>query len=295
MSRLKWSKNILCGTIEGWLHRHQEEEILEAPVDAEKKFRELLSTITRLRDLNGCPWDRAQTKTDIGRYLIEESYEVIEALEALSPDHLREELGDLLFHILFLARMAEEAGEFDIADVLGEITAKMVRRHPHVFGDTKVDSVEEVRSNWNRIKVEEEHKRHDESLAFSGGPRFLPTLVKAQQITTQAAEAGFDWNDVDGVLNKVMEELAEFRVALEAKDSAQLQSEAGDLLLTMVNLCRFVRVDAESALRSSLRKFIDRFSHIERELTARGKTLADSSISEMDRIWEEAKKGERNR
>lgn len=281
--------------IEGWRHCHQEKEILRKPVDAGEKFRELLSIITRLRGLDGCPWDRAQTKTDIGRYLIEESYEVIEALEELSPDHLREELGDLLFHILFLARMAEEAGEFDITDVLGEITAKMVRRHPHVFGDAKLDSVEEVRLNWNRIKEEEKHQRHDESFTLSPVPRLLPTLAKAQRITAQAAEAGFDWSDVDGVLNKMMEELSEFRVALKEKDSARLQDEAGDLLLTIVNLCRFVRADAESALRSSLRKFIDRISHIERNLTARGKTWADSSISEMDKLWEEAKKGERNR
>jgi tetrapyrrole methylase family protein/MazG family protein len=169
----------------------------------------------------------------------------------------------------------------------------MIRRHPHVFGNAAVDNVEEVRANWERIKAEVEHKRHQGSLVCSGIPRFLPTLAKAQQITARAAEAGFDWKDAAGVLDKVAEELAEFRAALETKDPARLQIEAGDLL-TLVNLCRFVRVDAESALRSSLQKFIDRFSYIERKLASRGKTPEDSSLAEMDRIWEEAKKNERN-
>jgi len=262
---------------------------LKTPEGAEEKFWELLSIIARLRGPDGCPWDRAQTKPDIGRYLIEEAYEVIEALEGFSPDHLREELGDLLFQILFLARMAEEAGEFDIADVLGEITGKMVRRHPHVFGDATVANVDEVRTNWERIKAEVEHKAHEGSLICDGIPRSLPTLAKAQRVTARAAGAGFDWQDTAGVLDKVAEELAELRAALETKDPARLQDEAGDLLFTLVNLCRFIRVDAEAALRSSLRKFIDRFSYIERELAARGKKPVDSSLVEMDRIWEEAK------
>jgi tetrapyrrole methylase family protein/MazG family protein len=272
----------------------QEGQVLKEPADAEEKFRELLSIIARLRGPDGCPWDRAQTKPDIGRYLIEEAYEVLEALEGSSPENVREELGDLLFQILFLARMAEEAGEFDIADVLGEITAKMIRRHPHVFGDAAVDNVEEVRANWERIKADVEHKGQMGSRLCGGIPHFLPTLAKAQRITARAAGAGFDWKDAAGVLAKMAEELAEFRAALETKDPARLQSEAGDLLFTLVNLCRFVRVDAESALRSSLQKFINRFSHIERELAARGKTPEDSSLVEMDRIWEEAKKNEGN-
>jgi len=255
----------------------------------EEKFRELLAIISRLRGPDGCPWDRAQTKPDIGRYLIEEAYEVLEALEG-SPDNLREELGDLLFQILFLARMAEEAGEFTTADVLEEITAKMVRRHPHVFGDATVEDVEEVRTNWERIKAEVEHKGAKGDSLTAGIPRSLSTLAKAQRITTRVAQAGFDWQDATGVLNKVEEELTEFRAALETKNADRMKEEAGDLLFTLVNLCRFVRVDAEVALRASLRKFTDRFSHIERELAAQGKTPEDSSLAEMDRIWEEAKK-----
>jgi tetrapyrrole methylase family protein/MazG family protein len=267
---------------------------LNPPADAEAKFRELLAIIVRLRSPDGCPWDRAQKKGDIGRYLIEEAYEVLEALEGSSPANLREELGDLLFQILFLAGIAEEAREFNIADVLGEISAKMVRRHPHVFGGATVEGVEEVRTNWERIKKEVEHKGDKGSSICDGIPHSLSTPARAQRITARAAEAGFDWPDTAGVLDKVEEELAEFRAALEMKDPERIRDEAGDLLFTLVNLCRFVQVDAEAALRSSLRKFIDRYSHIERELAARGKSPKDSSLAEMDRIWEEAKKKERN-
>ena len=263
------------------------------PAGAEERFRELLAIIARLRGPDGCPWDRTQQKADIGRYLIEEAYEVLDALELSSPENVREELGDLLFQILFLARMAEEAGEFNIAGVLTEIIAKMIRRHPHVFGDATVATVEEVRTNWERIKTEVEHKERKKSPLCDGIPRSLSTLARAQRITTRAAEAGFDWPDAAGVLNKVEEEVAEFRAALETKDPKRMQDEAGDLLFTLVNLCRFVRVDAEAALRSSLRKFIDRLSHIERKLAAEGKTPEETSPADLDRIWEEAKKLER--
>ncbi|MCE5262846.1 MAG: nucleoside triphosphate pyrophosphohydrolase [Deltaproteobacteria bacterium] len=258
---------------------------------SEEAFRELISLVARLRGPAGCPWDRAQTKPDIGRYLLEEAYEVLEALED-PPDHLREELGDLLFHILLLAHMAEEAGEFTTADVLTEVTAKMVRRHPHVFGDATAESVEDVRVQWERIKADVEHKGADEDSLTAGIPRSLPTLAKAQRITARASEAGFDWPDAEGVLRKVEEELAEFRAAREAKDPERMREEAGDLIFTLVNLCRFAKMDAEEALRSSLRKFTRRFSHIEGELNARGKTTKDASQAEMDQIWEEAKRRE---
>ena len=265
---------------------------MKQTANAEEKFRELLDLVEKLRSPDGCPWDRAQKKGDIGRYLMEEAYEVLDALEGSSPENVQEELGDLLFQILFLARMAEEAGEFNIADVIEEISAKMIRRHPHVFGDATVGGVEEVRTNWERIKTEVEHKGDKGSPICDGIPRSLSTLARAQRITARAAEAGFDWPDTAGVLDKVEEELAEFRAALEMKDPKRMRDEAGDLLFTLVNLCRFAEVDAETALRSSLRKFIDRFSHIERELAARGKSPKDSSMAELDRIWEETKKNE---
>ena len=177
-----------------------------------------------------------------------------------------------------------------MADILDRITAKMIRRHPHVFGNATVKNVEEVHANWERIKTEVEHKLPRKSPLFGGIPRFLSTLAKAQFVTTRAAEVGFDWSDVEGVLRKVEEELAEFRVALKTNQPPRMKDEAGDLLFTLVNLCRFVRVDAEAALRSSLQKFTDRFSDIERELAAQGKTPRNSSPAEMNRIWDKTKR-----
>jgi tetrapyrrole methylase family protein / MazG family protein len=257
--------------------------------NAEAKFRQLIDLIARLRSENGCPWDRSRKKEDIGRYLIDESYEVLDALAGRAPGALKEELGDLLFQILFLARMAEEAEEFDIAAVLDTVTEKMIRRHPHVFAGTKVDSVEEVRENWARIKKEVEHKGEQEARLCDGLPRSLSTLGRAQRISCRASEVGFDWEDAEGVLKKVEEELAEFRDAIAVGDRRAMHSEAGDLLLTLVNLCRFESIDAEAALRTALSTFCERFSHIERELATRGKTPAGSSLAEMDLLWNDAK------
>ena len=256
---------------------------------AEKRLRELLDLIARLRSADGCPWDRSRTQADMAGYLIEEAYEVLEAIDGGKPPALKEELGDLLFQVLFLARMAEEAGEFDIAAVLGAITEKMIRRHPHVFGDTRADTVEAVRLNWEQIKKDREHKGHDTPSLRDGIPRSLPTLAKAQRITARAAEVGFDWPDTGEVLKKVDEEVAEFRNALAAGDRKAMAEEAGDLLFTLVNLCRSTGVDAEAALRISLGKFTRRFAYVERRLAAEGKTPAESTLTEMDRLWNEAK------
>jgi tetrapyrrole methylase family protein / MazG family protein len=260
------------------------------PNRAAVKLRALLDLITRLRSPDGCPWDRSRTKGDIGHYLIEEAYEVLEALEAATPSGLQEELGDLLFQILFLARMAEEAGEFDLEDVLGGITAKMVRRHPHVFGGASVEGVEAVRRNWEQIKKEEKRQDKSPSSLLEGIPRGLTALARTQWVTARAAELGFDWPDAAGVLQKLEEEIAEFRDALKDRDPGRMREEVGDLLFTVVNLCRFARADAEAALRASLNKFTERFAYIEQELAARGKTPADSSLEEMDRLWDEAKR-----
>lgn len=255
----------------------------------EIKFRELLEIIARLRGPGGCPWDRSQKKEDVGGYLIEEAYEVLEALDETSPDELKEELGDLLFQILFLARLAEEAEEFDMGDVLKAACEKMIRRHPHVFGDATVESAEEVRVNWERIKRELENKDTKRPAIFAGIPRSLSTIAKVQRMTARASKVGFDWKDATGVLKKLEEELGEFKAAMAAGNRKQMKEEVGDLLFTAVNLCRFAPVDAEAALRGSLRKFSRRFLHIERELAARGKTPADSSLAEMDGLWNQAK------
>ena len=256
---------------------------------SEEKFRELIDLVARLRSPDGCPWDRSQNKGDIGRYLIEEAYEVLEALDGASPEELCEELGDLLFQILFLARIAEEAGEFNMGAVLDAINEKMIRRHPHVFGDTQVANVEAIRKNWEQIKKEVEHKGKDKPRLSHGIPRSLSTLARTQRITARASVAGFDWGNAIEVLKKVEEELSEFRAALEAGNKAAMKEEAGDLLFTLVNLCRFAGADAEAALRASLGKFIKRFAYIEKTLAKRGKTPAEATLTEMDGLWHEAK------
>jgi tetrapyrrole methylase family protein / MazG family protein len=270
-------------------HPERNKPLNEASGSAETKFRELLELISRLRSADGCPWDRSRTQADMAGYLIDEAYEVVEAIDGGTPKAIMEELGDLLFQILFIARMAEEAGAFDIAAVLGAVREKMIRRHPHVFGDTRADSVDAVRLNWERIKNTQENKGADKASLCNGIPRSLSTLAKAQRITARASAVGFDWRDTGEVLKKVDEELSEFRSAEGKGDRKAMGEEAGDLLLTLVNLCRFVDVDAEAALRISLGKFTRRFAHIERVLAEQGKKPADSTLAEMDRLWNEAK------
>ena len=256
---------------------------------ADMKLLKLVEIIARLRAPGGCPWDRAQKKGDVGHYLIEEAYEVIEAIEGSSPEGLKEELGDLLFQILFLAKLAEEAGEFDLAAVIGAVSEKMIRRHPHVFGDAAVNGIADVRRNWERIKKETEQKEPRETGVCERVPASLSALARTQITTAKASDVGFDWKDAAGVLDKVEEELAEFRAAVAAGNRDQMKEEAGDLLFTLVNLCRFAQVDAEAALLLSLNKFSRRFSDMERELAARGKTPASASLEEMDLIWNKAK------
>jgi MazG family protein len=261
----------------------------------EEKFRELLALIAKLRGPGGCPWDRSRTKEDIGRYLLDEAYEVLEALHEDASAAIAEELGDLLFQILFLARMGEEAGEFDIAAILSAITEKMIRRHPHVFAGAQCDSVEEVRENWARIKKEVEHKKERGGELTEGLPHTLPTLARTQRISARASAVGFDWENAEEVLKKVEEELAEFRAALRAGDRRAMQDEAGDLLFTLTNLCRFTEIDAESALQAALAKFIERFTRIERALASRGERPTDCSPAELDRLWNEAKQHEKQK
>ena len=270
-------------------HPERKDRLQPSAPHIEARFRELLDLVARLRSPTGCPWDRSQKKEDIGRYLIEEAYEVLEALHNASHAELCEELGDLLFQILFLTRIAEEAGEFDMAAVLRGITEKMIRRHPHVFGDTQIINVEAVRTNWEQIKREVEHKGKGEPRLSDGIPRSLSTLARTQRITARASSVGFDWDSAGEVLKKVEEELSEFRAALEAGNKAALQEEAGDLLFTLVNLCRITGADAEAALRASLGKFTKRFAYIEQALAKRGKTPAESTLAEMDALWDEAK------
>ena len=254
------------------------------------RFEKLLAIIETLRNPEGgCPWDIRQTKADVGRYLLDETYEVLEAIEKASPPALREELGDLLFMILFLARIAEEGKEFDIAGILEEIATKMIRRHPHVFGEAKVKDAAEVKRNWDQIKRDVEKRGEGDPSILARVPRAMPALLRAQKITAEAAKVGFDWDSAQRVIAKVEEELGEFRAALAKGDPDRVRSEIGDILFSIVNLSRHLSVNAEEALRSTNRKFEERFLYIEQRLRERGKDPATSTLEEMDALWEEAK------
>jgi tetrapyrrole methylase family protein/MazG family protein len=249
----------------------------------------LLSLIRTLRSPGGCPWDRAQRKKDLGRYLINEAYEVLDALAADRPEALREELGDLLFQVLFLVVLAEEEGSFGLADVTAEVTAKMIRRHPHVFGDVAVRDAAEVKANWEEIKKGEKAGSGKARGLLDGIPRSMPALGRAQEAGRRAARVGFDWPDTGGVLEKVREETRELEQAIAEGSPARRSEEIGDLLFSVVNLARHVSVDAEEALGFTVRKFVRRFRHIEGELERRGRPLAEANLAEMDRLWEESK------
>lgn len=250
-------------------------------------LQELRRIIRKLRSGEGCAWDREQTKEDAGRYLIEEAYEVIDAIDGGLSAALREELGDLLFQILFLTQIAEEEGEFGLSGVIEGIMEKMIRRHPHVFGEAKADSVDEVKARWQDIKSRVEGKTQEGLLA--GVPRSLPALRRAQLITERASSVGFDWDNAGDILKKLVEELHEFEAALRDGARKKIAGEIGDMLFCLVNLSRFIRVDAEAALRATVEKFVRRFSYIERSLLARGKTPAEVSLADMDSLWDESK------
>ncbi len=259
-----------------------------------EKFKNLLDLITRLRSPEGgCPWDIKQDIRTVGKYLIEEAYEVLDALDSGKPGDLREELGDLLFQILFLARIEEEKGRFDIGDVLEEITEKMVRRHPHVFGDATVSGVDEVKANWEAIKTVE--KAEKGASAEGEGrlgkvPRSMPALPRAQKITEAASRVGFDWDSVDGILAKIEEEIGEFRAALAGGAREEISGEIGDILFSTVNLSRFLGISAEEALRAAIKKFSDRFRFVEETLKEQGRSVETAGIAEMDSLWELYKK-----
>ena len=262
------------------------------PLQVLKALQTLLEIIRKLRSPEGCLWDRQQKKQDIGRYLIDEAYEVIDAIDSAVVPALREELGDLLFQILFLVVMAEESREFTLADVMNDVAEKMVRRHPHVFGDRKVRDVDEIKANWKDIKENLENKHHPAGL-LDGIPRSLPSLLRAQKITERASRVGFDWSVIEDVLVKVEEELRELKAALKDNQPEKVREEMGDLLFSLVNLSRFTDVNADDALRRANQKFADRFSYMESKLAIQGKTPGQVSREEMDRLWDECKAREK--
>lgn len=254
----------------------------------------IVEIIDRLRAPDGCPWDRRQERADVGRYMLEEVYEVIDAIDQTSPDGLKEELGDVLFQILFLVKMAEEKGEFTIADVVNGISEKMIFRHPHVFESARTLEVGEVRANWERLKNRERGKGEDEPSPIDAVPRSMPPLMAAYKITDRAARKGFDWKETSGVLEKIEEELSELREAIAEGKQDHIEGEIGDMFLSLVNLCRFVQTNPEDALRSSLERFTARFSFIEESLKKEGRSPQDATMEEMDLLWNAAKETERD-
>jgi ATP diphosphatase len=266
----------------------------------------LLEIMAALRNPDtGCPWDQEQDFASIAPYTLEEAYEVVDAIERADPADLREELGDLLLQVVFHAQMAAEKGLFAFPDVVEAITRKLVRRHPHVFGDARDLSPDEVKALWDEIKQEEKAERrlsreklglslHDPDQGFLGGiPTALPALTRAQKLTTKAAKVGFDWPDAAQVIDKIHEELEEVKDASSSGERDKVEDEIGDLLFAVSNLARHFGVDPESALRRTNQKFERRFGAIERGLSEQNKTLKDASLDEMEALWVKAKMAER--
>lgn len=249
----------------------------------------LVALMARLRGPDGCPWDRKQTTDSLKPFLVEECFEVVDALEEGDPAKVKEELGDLLFQIIFHARIAEERGEFSISDVIGANIEKMTRRHPHVFGDEKLSTDKEVLANWEEIKKKEKGYEHRKSI-LEGVPKSMPSLIRAHRLQERAARVGFDWSHLNEALPKLDEELAEFREALKSENADNIEEELGDIFFMLVNISRFLGVDPENALRKTISKFIHRFRYIEESAANAGKSLNNMTLDEMETLWQESKK-----
>ncbi|MGH7786981.1 MAG: nucleoside triphosphate pyrophosphohydrolase [Candidatus Binatia bacterium] len=255
-------------------------------------FEELVGIMHRLRAPGGCPWDREQSHASIKPYLIEEAYEVAEAIDAADDRELCTELGDLLLQIVFHAEMAAESDRFTIADVIRAISEKMVRRHPHVFGDVAVSGADEVLRNWSRIKAEERQDSADTS-ALAGVPRAMPGLLRAQRLGEKAAHAGFDWSDSAGVVAKLREELGEIEAALAGGDPTAAAAELGDLLFAGTSLARHLLVSAEDVVKGAADRFSERFRSMEGALTADNMAMERATPAELDALWEAAKRAQK--
>jgi tetrapyrrole methylase family protein/MazG family protein len=258
------------------------------PIGPATSFEEFQEVIAHLRAPEGCPWDREQTHQTLRPHLLEEAYEVISALDANDPDAMREEFGDLLLQIILHAQIANEYGEFNISDVLEGIHTKIVYRHPHVFGNLELKEIDGVLLNWERMKAEERvtNGKREESL-LNGVAKALPALIQAEQFQKRASRVGFDWKEIQGVIDKVEEEMSEVHLA---QDSAARAVEIGDLIFAVVNLARWYDVDAESALREANTRFRSRFNHIEQVAHAQGRSISDLALDEMESLWRAAKR-----
>jgi MazG family protein len=256
-------------------------------------FEDLVAVMAKLRGPDGCPWDREQTLATLRTYLIEETYELLEAIDKGEPGGLREELGDLLLEVVFLARVCEEQGLFDIHDVAAGIRDKLVRRHPHVFQDSPAGSPTEALRRWEEIKNQEKRDRSPDASLLEGVPAHQPALMRAHRLSSKASLAGFDWKALEDLYGKLLEELAEFREAAASGDKDAMEEELGDLLFIAANVGRFSGIDPEIALQSANRKFISRFQHIERGLRQKGLEPGQATLDQMEALWEEAKRLEK--
>lgn len=257
---------------------HTREEKLEA-------FGRLLTIMDELREQ--CPWDRKQTMESLRHLTIEETYELADAIIDNDLEEVKKEIGDLMLHMVFYSKIGSEKGAFDIADVLNGICDKLVHRHPHIYGDVKVQDEEEVKANWEKIKLKEGNGKKS---VLEGVPRSLPAMVKATRIQDKARGVGFDWDNRDQVWEKVHEELDEFREAVEMNNREEMEAEFGDVLFSMINYSRFVDLDPEMALERTNKKFIKRFKHMEEAVRKDGKSMTDMNLAELDTYWDKAKK-----
>jgi tetrapyrrole methylase family protein/MazG family protein len=264
-----------------------------------KRFSKLVIVMETLRGKNGCPWDKEQTRESLKPFLLEEAYEVLEAIDDEDPEILKEELGDLLFQVVFHSQIANERREFGIEDVLACIIDKMTRRHPHVFGAARSSrkkgmpaTSKEVLARWEELKQKEKRNRKRRSV-LDGVPKPLPALMRAHQLQTRASRVGFDWKEMRPVWNKVREEMKELEQAIGEGQARRIQDEIGDVFFALVNMARFLKLDPEESLRKANHRFVERFSYMERKAGKSHKTLSSMTLNEMDRLWDEAKSVER--
>jgi len=250
------------------------------------QFATLVDIIARLRAPDGCPWDRKQTHASLRENLLEECYEVLEALDEGDSERLYTELGDLLMQVVLHSQIATEVGEFELGDVISSINTKLIHRHPHIFGAKKVKDAEEVALNWEELKQEE---READASMLDSVPGHMPALAYTQEIQHRVARVGFDWEDIEGVIDKLSEEVGELK---QAEDQERKEAEFGDLLFTLANIARRLGIDLEAALRQANRRFYRRFSHMEKACRERGVNLGELSFDEQNALWEEAKKVE---
>jgi MazG family protein len=255
-----------------------------------EQFNALVRIMERLRADDGCPWDREQTRQTLKPFLIEEAYEVVEAIDEGDPKQIMEELGDLLFQVVFHAQVAAERREFTIGQILAATADKMVRRHPHVFGDSTASTTREVLEQWEALKHAERHAVATAPVsALDGVPRELPGLLRAQRLQDKASRVGFDWPEISGVTAKIEEELDELREAMSSAAPEEIEQELGDVLFSLVNLARFLNLNAEDALRKSITRFAARFQYMEEALQRDGRELKAVGLEEMERLWQQAK------